>query len=143
MTADHLWNLFLKPDVGGGYLGKSVVNHLVQKNHENFAATYPGGKFSKGGLPTELAAQRECFVAHLADGARLQSVHDFIMQKIPTLVSLRSKMRCINVPDRLNQAAADARAAAAAAAAESPKATLNENMSPPTPPVSPTVFLHP
>jgi hypothetical protein len=44
MTPDHLWNLFLKPDVGGGYLGKSVVNHLVQKNHDNFAATYPGGK---------------------------------------------------------------------------------------------------
>jgi hypothetical protein len=78
-------------------------------------------------------------VAHLADAARLEAVHDFIMQKIPTLVSLRSKMRCINVPDRLNQAAAAARLAASLAAAEPPKATLNENMFLP-PPVYLTVY---
>jgi len=142
LTPEHAWNLFLKPDVGGGYLGKSVVHFLVQKNAAGFAAAYPGGKFTKA---VDVEAQRICFVAHLADGAVLQAVHDFIMQKIPSLLSLRTKMRCVNVPDRLEQAAVAARAAAVAAAAEPAKATLNDNLFPPHPqpsPRCPSVTIH-
>ena len=74
MTPEHLWCLFLKPDVNGGYLGKSAVNHLVQKNEDGFAQAYPGGKFSKNGA-IGLEAQRACFVEHLGDAARLQVTH--------------------------------------------------------------------
>jgi hypothetical protein len=123
MSPEHVWNLFLNTSVNGGYLAKSVVHHLIQK-HSDLA--YPGGKFCKTAVDFE--QQRLCFVQHCADADRLRQVHEFIVDKIPTLVSLRSKMRCVNVPPRLVDAAAAAHAAAAAAAAEPAKATLTENL---------------
>jgi hypothetical protein len=123
MTPEHLWSLFTNTSVNGGYLGKSVVHHMMQK-HASLA--YPGGKFCKTAINFE--QQRLCFVEHCADPVHLQQVHEIIVDKIPTLVSLRSKMRCVNVPQRLVAAAAGAAAAAAAAAAEPERATLNENL---------------
>jgi hypothetical protein len=119
MAPDHVWSLFTNTSVNGGYLGKSVVHHMIQK-HSTLA--YPGGKFCKTAIDFE--QQRLCFVEHCADAAHLRQVHEFIVDKIPSLLSLRTKMRCVNVPQRLVAAAAGA----AAAAAEPEKATLNENL---------------
>ena len=124
----HLWHLFLNASVNGGYLGKSVIHFLVHK-HPDFAAAYPGGKFCKTNADAnQLELQKQPFLAHCSDAGHLQEIQDFIMNKIPTLLSLRTKMRCINVPDRMSEAAVAARAAAAAAAAEPPKATLNDDL---------------
>jgi hypothetical protein len=50
------------------------------------------------------------------------------MIRIPLLQSLSSKLRCINVPERLSAANRAAVAAAAAAASEPVKATMNDNL---------------
>ena len=121
----HLWHLFLNASINGGYLGKSVIHFLVQGTPA-FAAAYPGGKFNKSS--PNLEAQKLAFLAHCSDATRLQAVHDFIMNKIPNLSSLRSKMRCVNVPNRLAAAAEVARAAAVAAAVEPPKAIMDDNL---------------
>jgi len=133
LNPDHLWHLFCNASVHGGYLGKSVINHLVSK-HDDFASAYPGGKFSKNALNVE--SQKSCFVRFCNDADHLDSVHDVVIQKIQALPSLRSKMRCVNVPIRLAQAAAAAAVAAQDAADGPPKAILNDNMSP-APPRSP------
>jgi hypothetical protein len=125
LNPDHLWHLFCNPSVNGGYLGKSVIQFLVSK-HAEFEASYPGGKFSKSALNVE--TQKSCFVSFCDVHEHLQSVRDFVIQKIQNLPSLRSKMRCVNVPVRLANAAAAADAAAVAAAAEPPKAIMSDNL---------------
>ena len=125
-TPKELWYLFTNAAINGGYLGKSVIHFLVQK-HQTFAASYPGGKFSKSDLAT-IDEQSRCFISFCsANGENLESVQDFIINKIPTLQSLRTKLRCINVPLRLNSAAEASRIAAAAAAAAPPKARLDDD----------------
>jgi hypothetical protein len=126
-TPTEIWHLFNNAAVNGGYLGKSVIHFLVQ-NHPTFAASYPGGKFSKYDLAS-IDEQSRCFISFCsANDENLESVQDFIINKIPTLQSLRTKLRCINVPRRLNSAAAAAGLAAAAAAAAPPKARLDDNL---------------
>lgn len=126
LAPEHLWHLFLNASVNGGYLGKSVIHFLVQK-FEAFASAYPSGKFSK--TSPQLEQQRQCFIAFCnTEAGHLIQVQDFIMSKIPTLPSLRSKMRCVNVPARLEAAAAQAGVAAAAAAAEPVKAIMDDNL---------------
>jgi hypothetical protein len=113
--------------VNGGYLGKSVIHFLVQK-HPTFAANYPGGKFSKSDLAS-IDQQSTCFVEFCsANDENMESVQDFIINKIPTLQSLRTKLRCIHVPRRLTSAAAAAEVAAAAAAAAPSKARLDDDL---------------
>jgi hypothetical protein len=102
-----------------------VIHFLVQTD-SNFASAYPGGKFCK--THVSLESQKQCFMEHCAYDGRLQTVHDFIMNKIPTLLSLRTRLRCANAPDRLLAAAAVARSAAAQAAAEPVKATMDDNL---------------
>ena len=99
---------------------------LVSK-YPGFAAAYPGRKFNKGAITVH--AQKSCFVQHVEETpANLDEVHDFVMSKIPALPSLQSKMRCVNVPRRLEQAAVASRAAAEAAAAAPAKATMDDNL---------------
>jgi hypothetical protein len=123
---DQLWSLFLNQRIGGGYLGKSVIAFLVQK-HADFAAAYPGRKFCKTNFQT-LIEQKRCFTAHCDFQHNFEAVQDFIISKIPTLVSVRTKVMCINVPARLGEAAEAARRAAALAAAEPVKATMDDNL---------------
>ena len=127
-TPKELWYLFNNAAVNGGYLGKSVIHFLVQKHQTTFAASYPGGKFSKSNLATIDEQSRRFIEFCSASDANLESVQDFIINKIPSLQSLRTKLRCINVPPRLNSAAENARVAAAAAAAAPPKARLDDNL---------------
>jgi hypothetical protein len=63
-----------------------------------------------------------------SEAEHLIQVQDFIMSKIPTLPSLRLKMRCVNVPAGLEAAAVQAGVAAADAAATPVKATMDDNL---------------
>lgn len=71
--------------------------------------------------------QKQAFRNFCSENAgNLQTVRDTVMIRIPLLQSLSSKLRCINVPERLS--AANRAAAAAAAASEPEKATMNDNL---------------
>jgi hypothetical protein len=58
----------------------------------------------------------------------LATARDTVMIRIPLLQSLSSKLRCVNVPERLSAANIAAAAAAAAAASEPEKATMNDSL---------------
>jgi hypothetical protein len=74
----------------------------------------------------DVAEQKAAFVAFFEQNA--ENVRAAVMSKIPTLQSVATKLRCINVPVRLPVAAAAAASAANAAAAEPPKAEMNDNL---------------
>lgn len=58
----------------------------------------------------------------------LATVRDTVQIRIPLLKSLSSKLRCLNVPERLSAASRAAVAAAAVAEAEPPKAVMNDSL---------------
>jgi hypothetical protein len=67
------------------------------------------------------------FLSFFQDNAEI--VRSAVMSKIPTLASVASKLRCINVPVQLPVAQAAAAAAAAVAAANEPlRAEMNDNL---------------
>lgn len=103
-----------------------MIAFLVQK-HADFAEAYPGRKFCKTDFQTVIE-QKRCFVAHCDVQRNFEAVQDFIITKIPTLISVRTKVTCVNVPARLGEAAEAARRAAAQAAAEPLKATMDDNL---------------
>lgn len=116
------WNLFGNSSVNGGYLGKSVLAQLNSRYPD--AALRP---YSKSGQDYQL--QQDAFIAHCGvSNEKLVEVQDLIVQKVQSLPSLRKTLRCINVPERLSQAALVAGAAASAAAREPPKAILDDNL---------------
>ncbi len=83
--------------------------------------------FKKTALDFE--TQKQAFLNFCAENAgNLQTVRDTVMIRIPLLQSLSSKLRCINVPERLSAANRASAAAAAAAASEPEKATMNDNL---------------
>jgi hypothetical protein len=83
--------------------------------------------FKKTAVDFEL--QKQAFLNFCSENeGNFQTVRDTVMIRIPLLQSISSKLRCINVPERLSAANRASAAAAAAAAAEPEKATMNDNL---------------
>ena len=83
--------------------------------------------FKKTALDFE--AQKQAFLSFCSENdGNLQTVRDTVMIRIPLLQSLSTKLRCINVPERLSAANRASAAAAAAAEAQPEKATMNDNL---------------
>jgi hypothetical protein len=76
----------------------------------------------------DVLAQKTAFVTFFETDENAEVVRAAVMDKIPTLPSVASKLRCINVPARLPAAAAAAAGAAAAAATEPLKAEMNDSL---------------
>ncbi len=89
--------------------------------------THESQTFKKTGIDFE--QQKQAFASFCSQNTdNLAAVRDTVMIRIPLLQSLSSKLRCINVPERLTAANRAAVAAAAVAASEPEKATMNDSL---------------